>query len=893
MRVVPEIDFSARDNDGDRSGRSGRTQPGSGTDPRDGRVRTMSPAPRYEGEARRSIALPLGGIGTGNVAICGDGSLRQWQLGNTVNHLGFVPESFFAIRASSVEPPLNVCRVLQARVPDPSREAAPNVTDHVVPWEADPASAHWPEVAGTAFEAAYPFARIEYRDEALPVGVCLEAFTPFVPLDADASSLPVASFSFEITNRSELMVHGWLLATLQNTIGWDGVTPIDGDRCSLFGRNINHLVRDRDTTALRMEHLDIDGDDPRAGELTLATTAPCVPLLQFSRSADALRFVEGLKLLGPTIDEDWSDPALRQACTDVGQRQFVPTGPSPAGQTWGGALAAAFAVAPGERTTVEFVLGWWFPNRMTDFDQFGRRAEPLRPVWVGNHYARRHKSAEVAVEAFMQERESLHARSRAWSDALLRSDLPDTVTEMLLAQPSLIRSPTVFRSADGRTYGFEGCLGESTLNWNGNVGGSCPLNCNHVWNYEQGLSRLFPELERSMRETELRETQAPEGYVPHRVLLPLSLPQLHGTIIGGPEHPALDGMLGAALKAYRELRQGAGVAWLGDLWPRLVRLIDYVERTWNAAGDGLLVGEQPVTYDIALHGPNMFVGGLWLAALRAMEEMAGTIEPGRAARYRELFERASASYDVKLFDGEYYAQLPEESSHEFGQGCLSDQLLGQWWAHQLELGYLLPREHVLSALQAIVKHNLRHGFRDFHHGYRVFADGDDSGLLVCTWPKGGRPEVPVRYCDEVWTGVEYQVAAHCFMEGLDAQGLQLIAAVRARYDGTRRNPFNEIECGDHYARALAGFSVLEAMTGFRYDAPGRRIATGTNHKRYPFLAGGGWGELELLGNGAVRVSCHDGALDLATVEIVGGERSHVASGPGLLRAGESIELTPA
>jgi non-lysosomal glucosylceramidase len=836
------------------------------------------------------VALPLGGIGTGNVAICGDGGLRQWQLGNTANHLGHVPESFFAVRASSVEPPLNVSRILQARLPQPPPEAAPNVTDHIVPLDRDSPAAHWDAIASTDFEAAYPFARISYIDAALPVSIGLEAFTPFVPLDAEASSLPLASFSFTVTNRADRVVHGWLLATLQNTIGWDGVTPIEADRCSLFGGNANRVSRDGDLTAVVMENPTVPGDDPRAGELVLATTAPCVALPQFARSGDALAFVEGLKLLGPTIDEDWSQAALRRACAEVGVRQHAPSGASPAGTTWSGALAAAFAVAPGESATLDFVISWRFPNRVTDFDQFGQRDEPLPVTWIGNDYAQRHPSALAAVQSFERERDRLHGQSRAWTDALLASDLPDVAVEMLLAQPSLIRSPTTFRSADGRFYGFEGCLGASTLNWNGSVGGSCPLNCNHVWNYEQGLSRLFPELERSMRETELEATQAPEGYLPHRVLLPLTTAQLHDTIIGGPARPALDGMLGAVLKTYRELRQGAGERWLADLWPRLVRLMDYIDRTWNVGGDGVLVGEQPVTYDIALHGPNMFVGGLWLAALRAMEEMARIIAPERAAGYRELFERSSARYDELLFDGEYYAQLPENSAHEFGKGCLSDQLLGQWWAHQLGLGYVLPLEHVRSALEAVVRHNLRHGFRDFSHGYRVFADADDSGLLVCTWPKGGRPEVPVRYCDEVWTGVEYQVAAHCFMEGLDAQGIELLAAVRGRYDGTRRNPFNEIECGDHYARALAGFSVLEALTGFRYDAVSRRITTTARYGRYPFLAGSGWGEIEHGPDGAVRVSCLGGSLDLAELVVNSddGGRTHAVA--TALEAGQTLTV---
>jgi non-lysosomal glucosylceramidase len=826
----------------------------------------MTATPRYQHDARRSVAMPLGGIGTGHVSICGDGSLRQWQLSGTPNHAGYVPESFFAIRASGVEPPLNVARVLRCSVPGPS-EPAPNVTDHVLPYDADPPSRHWPQVESTEFEAAYPFARISYEDPGLPVTVALEAFTPFVPLDTAASSLPLASFSFTVTNRSEVFVHGWLLATLQNFIGWDGVTPIEADRCSLYGGNVNHIVKERDLTAIVMQNPTLAEDDARAGELVLSTTAPSVGLTQFARSADVLRFVESLKLLGPTIDEDWSDAALRHTCAQIRPSMRTPDTPSASGQTWSGGLAAAFALAPGQQSVVEFTISWRFPNRVTDFDQFGVREEPLPAAWVGNHYAVLHSSALDVVRRFARDRARLQADSRAWTEAFVSSDLPDIAVEMLLAQPSLIRSPTTFRTADGAFYGFEGSLGESTLNWNGSVGGSCPLNCNHVWNYEQGLARLFPELERSMRETELIATQAPEGFIPHRVLLPLSLPQLDGTMIGGPAHPALDGMLGAVLKSYRELRQGSGLTWLEGLWPRLTRLMDYLAHRWDPANDGVLLGEQPVTYDIALHGPNMFVGGLWLAALRAMEEMAALVEPERASGYHERFERSSSRYDELLFDGEYYAQVPEQSAHEFGRGCLSDQLLGQWWAHQLELGYLLPRDHVRSALKSVVTHNLRHGFRDFKHGYRVFADADDSGLLVCTWPKGGRPEVPVRYCDEVWTGVEYQVACHCFMEGLRAEGYAILEAVRQRYDGSRRNPFNEIECGDHYARALAGFSVLEGLTGFRYNAAAKRITTTDRHRRYPFVAGTGWGEIEHLSGGFVRVSCHVGSVQPAELII--------------------------
>ncbi len=853
----------------------------------------MSRLPLYVGDARRSVALPLGGIGTGHVALCGDGSLRQWQLHNRPNHVGYLPSSFFALRVSGVEPPRNVQRLLRGAPVAPLADPAANVTDHLLPHDSDSPATHWRPVDSTTFEGAYPFGRIGYNDPALPIEVELEAYTPFVPLDEEASGLPLASFSFTLHNPTDERLHGWLLATLQNAVGWDGVTPVDGDRCSLYGANVNRLVRRQGSTAIVMDNPSLADDDPYAGELALWTASPCAALTRFSRSQDALRFLEALKLLRPTIDNEWTELALRRACADLPPLLRLPTAPSPLGQSWNGGLAAAFALESGATTTIEFVIAWRFPNRHVDFDQFGRSAVAgSSGLPVGNWYAERFGTTLDAIDHYVSRREHLYNQSRAWVAAFAESSLPDAATETLLAQASYIRSPTTFRTADGRFFGFEGSLGESTLNWNGSLGGSCPLNCSHVWNYEQALSRLFPRLECTMRETELESAQAPAGYLPHRVILPLWLPQLHGQSIGGPDSPALDGMLGAILKCYRELRQGAGNDWLAPLWPRLVLLADYVDSTWNVSGDGLLVGEQPVTYDIALHGPNMFVGGLWLAALRAMEEMAKLVEPELAPRYGETFARARERYDSLLYNGEYYSQLAADAENEFGDGCLADQLIGQWWAHQLELGYILPAERVRSALRAIVRHNLQRGFRQFTHDYRSFADGDDTGLLVCTWPRGGRPETPIRYCDEVWTGVEYQVAAHCFMEGLDEDGLELLEAVRRRYDGTRRNPYNEVECGDHYARAMAGWSVLEGLTGFRYDAIRGRITVDGNPARFPFVAGTGWGVLDVRSDGEVELACHGGRLNCRELVLrrKGVDESEALTVDRELSAGESITV---
>lgn len=804
------------------------------------------PGNMYQGEALRHVAMPLGGLGTGQIALGGDGGLRQWQMVNQINHLGFVPDSFFAVRAACVEPPLNTVRVLQSRASLAYTEpTTPLINDDLQPLEQRNLLQNHPGVERTTFTGAYPFARITYEDQQLPLDVQLEAFSPFIPLDAQASALPALIFTFTLRNRWKYEVHGALGATLQNAVSWDGVTPIEGNRCPLYGGNVNRLHRSSRATSLVMENPGLGDDHPGMGQMVLSSLDPTTFVYeQWQTPAQFLRFLEGFNPAHTIREQNQSQNRAQRN----GPR--VAVGPSATGETWNGGLLVPFWLQPGETVTVTFLLGWYFPNRYVNFDHFGPyRNYGKSRFWLGNEYATRFSSALDVVEYVIEQRSSLEETSRAWVQGIYTSTLPDWLNEALAAQGSLMRSPTCFWTEDGKFYGFEGSLGASTAMWGGAFGGSCPLNCTHVWNYEQALSRLFPNLERSMRETDLQNMQAPEGYIPHRTILPLYLPQLWNEPVGGPLNPALDGMLGTVLKVYREVRQGAGPAWLIEHWPRVEKLMEYIIAHWDAEEDGVLEGEQPNTYDIAFYGPNMYIGALWLAALRAAEEMASLQNnTQRAAWYHALFERGSQKYDALLWNGDYYIQLIDPSippQDQFGEGCLADQLFGQWWAHLLELGYLLPEEHVKQTLRSIVSYNFRQGFRDFTHSYRVFADQDDAGLLVCTWPRGGRPEVPVRYCDEVWTGIEYQVGAHCLMEGMVEEGLKVLSALRARYNGTRRNPYNEIECGDHYARAMAGWSVLEAISGFRYNALTETLTIAPVQDvaefRVPFIASAGWG----------------------------------------------------
>jgi len=876
----------------------------------------------YRGEQLRAIAMPLGGIGTGQVALGGDGGLRQWQLINQSNHLAFVPDSFFALRTSdSPAPDTGQVRILQSEevLALPTRDT-PLVNDDLIPEQQAKLVRAFGGVQRTAFTGAYPFARIAYEDERIPVSVTLEAYSPYVPLDSDASELPAVIFTFTVHNPSPAAVHGALGATLKNVVGWDTAAPIEDNLCPLFGGNVNTVRRGDGLTSLVLENPSLPGHHPGLGQLALSTTGDNPFIHPQWRTAE--EFLTTMRLL--QLDAEPPIPAAdtthRPTVWHEGYRvpgedaRYLSAKPSAPGETWNGGVSVPFALAPGATAEITFLLSWSFPNHYVNYDQPARdfRYELGRSrLWLGNAYTKRFGNALDAADYVLANRERLERDSRAWSEAVTGGSLPVWLGEFLAAQSALIRSPTIFRTEDGKLYGFEGTQGASTafLPWRG-YSGSCPLNCTHVWNYEQALSRLFPALERTMRETDLDYAQAPEGYIPHRTLLPLFVRQLWDQRIGGPENPALDGMLGTVLKTYREIQQGAGDAWRGRYWPNIRKLMTYIRETWDADGDGVLDGEQPNTYDIAFYGTNMFIGGLWLAALRAAEEMAKLAgETELAAEWHALFKRGRDGYDRLLWNGEYYIQIlgPDDpQEQQYLTGCLADQLLGQWWAHGLGLGHILPEEHVKTTLRSIVTFNMREGFAGYDPEERAFADGDDHGLLIIAWPEGGQPERPTRYHDEVWTGIEYQVAAHCMMEGLVDEGMRIVEAARARYDGAKRNPYNDIECGDHYARAMAGWTILEALAGYRYDAVNGSItlipAVASERWTGPFVAGTAWGTASIGPDGTGMLSVQFGEMTLRelhlpaaaagkTVTVNGKTVDGSSGGDGTLTFGSPVTLT--
>lgn len=544
----------------------------------------------------------------------------------------------------------------------------------------------------------------------------------------------------------------------------------------------------------------------------------------------------------------WTDPAaLWQDFADDGR--FEPAasaaGPSKAGQTWNGALSVPLTLAPGEVGQVTFVLGWHFPNRFRDWRYGLGPSEPQYDYRLGNQYNNWFSNAGEVIDYVAANRERLDRETRAFHQTFYDSTLPHWLLDTVSANISTIRSPIYIWIEDGTVGGFEG------------TDACCPMNCTHVFNYAMSPAYLFPSLERKVRETDLLQQMNPdEHFIPHRTLLPMSLPRL-GNEIAGPFHHALDGELGTILKTFREWRLCGDADWLAMLWPNAKKVMQHVMKDHDVNGDGVIRGEQPNTYDTHAYGSNTFIGSLYLTTLRAAAHMAERMgDEDFATECLTRFEQGREGYDGVCWNGEYYYNVydaPEispslyEKENCWGPGCHADQLLGQWWAHIAGLGYVLPREHVHQALDAIYRCNWRRDMTGHEHKQRVFAEGNEKGLLNCTWPKGGRPEKPIKYCDEVWSGIEYEVAGLLLYEGKITEGLRIARAARDRYTGNQRNPWSEIECGGHYARAMAAHALLLAAAGLVVDVDSASLAFAPRLMQSDFKAffstSGCWGTI--------------------------------------------------
>ena len=779
---------------------------------------------RTFGPAATRAAFPLGGIGTGNVSIGARGEFRDWELANRPGKGRHNPFTFFAIRVAGDGAPA-ITRVLEAQL------APPHDSDQGYrPGDL----AGLPRLADSRMRGTYPMLEIDFIEDALPVNLSLRAYTPFVPLDAADSGIPCAVISYRVSNPGQQSVSVSIAGSIGNPVGVAHLPDLYRNHPVEVPQGIEW----RDDGAVRGIWMTADTamDDLRHGSCALVTADSAVSSkprwLTGEWNDGAQSFWDEFSAVGTLTTEalDSHDE------TSNGARQLLV-----------GSLAIEHAIGPGESRDFEFLLSWHFPNRPRGWDGNVIHDDPHLDEVVRNDYASRYDDAWTVARDVAGRRLELETTTEAFTRALHDSALPESILDAVSSNLAVIRSTTCFVLEGGVFAAWEGSL---------DYVGSCEGTCTHVWNYAQSLAWLFPSLERSARRTEfLLETRA-DGRQNFRT----------NRIFGSPPwdfHPAVDGQLGSVLRVYREWLLSGDDGFLDEVWPGVCRALDYAFAEWDTNGDLVLDSRQHNTYDIEFYGENSLGNSMFYAALRAAAELAAHRgERERADHWREAAEVGADRMDALLFNGEYYQQNlddVDERRYQYGTGVLSDQLFGQLLSHLVGLGYLLPVAHVRSALASVFTHNFRRDLGAHVSVQRAFALNHEAGLVLCSWPRGGRPQFPFVYADETWAGVEYQVAAHLIYEGMADEAIQVVDAVRGRHDGLARNPWNEIEFGNHYARSLASWALLLATTGQQYNAYAQELRFAPSRPGgYFFSTSSAWGTVELA----------DGDL---TLQVLGGE----------------------
>lgn len=519
----------------------------------------------------------------------------------------------------------------------------------------------------------------------------------------------------------------------------------------------------------------------------------------------------------------------------------------------GASLYVPFRLQPGESKTIRLYMAWYVPFSLVreglepidDVDVpivpvVNERGEPAGYIDTSIQlsdkyrpwYSSRFANIEEVADYWMKNYNTLKEKTELFTDAFYATTLPAEVVEAVAANLTILKSPTIFRQYDGRMWNWEGC---------GNEYGSCYGSCTHVWNYAQAIPHLFPKMERTLRETEFFVSQAKNGHQAFRSALPIR-PIRHNF------HAAADGQLGGIMKVYRDWHIYGNDEWLKLIYSYVQNSLDYCINTWDPKRKGVIEEPHHNTYDIEFWGPSGMINSYYTGALQAFVAMGEHLEKDMT-EYRELLDKSIDYMENQLYDGEYFIQnirwkelqasdptkvqsvnsnyskegldlLEKEGpKYQYGKGCLSDGVVGAWLSLVCGLDEAIDRKKILSHLLSVHKYNLKRNLRKHVNPQRsTFALGDEGGLLLCSWPKGGKLQLPFVYSNEVWTGIEYQVASHLMFEGEVEKGLDIVRTCRDRYDGRVRNPFNEYECGAWYARAMSSYAMLQALTGIQYDA---------------------------------------------------------------------------
>lgn len=785
------------------------------------------------------IGMPVGGVNTGTVYLGGDGRLWLWDIFNA-NQNGIEPKTIEW--HSDVHVGKKIRSQDGSAYVQPAKDIRPleqgfafkiNIAGKTVVKKME--ASDWDEIV---FEATYPMARVHYIDKKMAVEITAEIYSPFIALDEKNSSIPATIYSFSIKNKSTTSVTidvlGWLenksciRSAKESDFRKNGVIQFDSFSCIECGMKNT-------------------GDDSMKNKADYGTLG--------------IASMGSVFLLHTNFSLPISHDSFGKSSTSDVEKN--------ANEKLLSAVSTSINIKPNASAKADFAIAWHFKNLVLN--------KNIKDT--GRYYNNWFKSSSDVLKYVHQHFNKLSSETKRWKETWYDSTLPWWLMERTFMNISTLATTTAHRFESGRFYAWEGV-------------GCCEGTCSHVWQYAQAVGRIFPALEKDTRERiDLGLSLQNDGMIWYR-----------GEVVKGP---AIDGQAGTILRIYREHQMSVDSAFLKNNWEKIKRATQWVINQ-DRNKDGMEDTPIENTLDAVWDGEIAWLVGLCIAAVKASELMAIEMKDDEFASTCAAYVSAGRkNMEEKLFNGEYFIHKPDEVKGRQKLGsyntCHIDQVYGQSWAHQVGIGRTLDKAKTVSALKALWKYNFTPDVGPYiktHLGGRPYALPGDGGLIMNTNPKneekpyGENITWQLGYFHECMSGFEHQVAAHMMAEGMVEESLVITRMIHDRYHAAKRNPFNEIECSDHYARAMASFGTFITACGFEYHGPKgfMRFSPKINPEKFksPFTAASSWGTYKQEKNAAqlkASLEIKYGSLTLTSFSV---DISHKATRLSVMLNGKKV-----
>ncbi len=840
----------------------------------------------FKGDDLAQIAFPLGGLGTGSVSINGYGGLQDFSIRNKPR-LSALPDgqndhdAAFAILHIKGKSP--VTKLVEGSLPS-SKIYANGLKSQGF---REGGYEGLPRFRESSFQGEFPFAYVNLKDPEVPMQVSIRAYNPFIPTDDKNSGIPCAILEYTFKNTSPQKIEFDFSYHLSH------LAPGNSPDCE---KSKNDAIENIGVFLYNAEN----GNDENFGSAALI-------------ALDQKPLIKSMWFRG-----SWFD-AITKLWHEITHDSFVanriPNTSDRKGRN-GASLLFKMSLEPQEKKTVPVAISWYFPNSLFSNGHLSEMKpetpKSKSPSKCKTWYSTQWNDAKDVILYLRKNFSILREKTEKFHETLFSCSCPSYVLDAVSANLAILKSPSIFRQDSGAIWGWDGSLPNP---------GSSPSYSAHIWNYAQSLPHLFPALERTLREQEFLSLMDEKGAIPSRA----SISQ------GSTKHDigsATDGQLGAILKTYREWQISGDDKWLKKIYPAMKKSMQYSIQHWDPKHKGLVEEPHLNTYEVELWGPEPMCSSIYIAALSAMAVMSEVCgQKIDSKKYVEMATKGAKYLDKSLFNGDYYFQkveyrnlknkemvnrieaikkkgdsattsekllLSEGPKYQYGNGCLSDGMLGAWMSSLFGLNIPLNKSNIRKHLGSVFQNNFRTSlWNHVNTQHPGFAIGDEPGLLVCSWPKGERPVLPLLYADDVFTGVEYQIASHLISEGMVDEGLTVVKAARSRYDGKTRNPWNEYECGSFSARAMSSYSLLQALSGLRYSRVESRLfvepKTSGNAFTTLLTCSSGYGSF-CVKNNKIIITMNEGSIVLKEIIFHWNKKIKHIQMSEIIPAGKTLEI---